>query len=244
MSVEELVQAFEMSNKKADDIKALATRFNIPEREVIFTLQKFNIKTPKIVSRGEVIEIDDNMARKKMENEIELNDNDISPAVSIIRKFEDMGWTKKEGIERTIQLSYYIETKLGLDCFKIYAQMLEYIIKNSGVKKLEQDISTIQNGNRFDVTEKPESRIMNTLLKATDDLLNGILEPETEAETEAKPKKVIDERPLLVKIYEAYNLLTNPDKYKFEQLRKKEVEKRSLFQKYLGVARKSLELGG
>ena len=239
MSVEELVQAFEMSNKKASDIKALATRFNIPEREVIFTLQKFNIKTPKIVSRGEVIEIDDNEARKRMENEIELNDNDISPAISIIRKFEDMGFAKREGVERAIQLSYYIETKLGLDCFNIYTQMLEYIIKNSGVKKLEQDIDSIQN-NSLKITENPETRITNILLRATDNLLNGILEPETEAEPKAEPKEVIDEKPLLVKVYEAYNMLTNPEQYKFDQLRKREARKKSLFQKYLGVIRESI----
>lgn len=240
MSVEELVQAFEMSNKKANDIRELANRFNIPEREVIDTLNRFNIKAPKIVSRGEVIEIDDNEARKKMKNGIELNDDDISPAVSIIRKFEDMGWTKREGIERTIQLSYYIETKLGLDCFKIYTQMLEYIIKNSGVKKLEQDIDSIQNGNRLNINEKPEVKITNMLLKATDNLLSELLEPETEAEPEAKPREVIDERPLLVRVYEAYNMLKNPEKHKFDKWHRKEAKEKALFQKYLRVARESI----
>lgn len=196
MSVEELVQAFEHSNKKANDIRVLANKFNISEREVIETLKSFNIKTPRIVGRGEVIEFDDNKM-KEIKTELELDDSDITPAISIMKKFEEMSWTKKEGIERIIQLSYYVKTKLELDCFKIYTSVLEYIIKNSGVKKLEQDIDSIQNGNRFNVTEKPEKRIMNTLLRVADDLLDDLLEPENEPE--AKPTS---EKTLLVKVYQ------------------------------------------
>ncbi|MBA7554357.1 hypothetical protein ES705_46972 [subsurface metagenome] len=237
MSVEELIQEFEHSNKKANDIRNLSDKFNISEREVISTLQRFNIKTPKIVSRSEVVEIGDNEI-KKIKAKIKLNDDDVYPAVSVIKKFEDMGWAKKEGIERVIQLSYYIETKLGLDCFKIYSSMLEYIIKNSGVKKLEQDIDSIQNGNRFGITEKPEVRIINALMGATEDLLKGLLEPETEAKPKTKP---INEKPLLVSIYEAYNMLKNPEKYKFEQWRKKEANKKEIFNRGLEAVRSALD---
>jgi hypothetical protein len=236
MSVEELVQAYEHSSKKANDIRVLAERFNISEREVIYTLQQFNIKTPKIVSRGEAIEIsDDNI--KKVKNKIELDD-DIAPAVSIIRKFEDMGWTKKEGIERAIQLSYYIETKLGLDCFKVYTKMLEYIIKNSGVKKLEQDIDSIQNGNRFE--KRKSGGISENILEVFSQISEGIVSTLVD-EPEAKPKaKPIKGKPLLLRVYEAYNMLTNPEKYRFDKWREKEAKERKLFDKCLKVARESL----
>lgn len=234
MSVEELIQAFEHSNKRANDIRGLANRFNISEREVIDTLNKFNIKTPKIIGRSDAIDIGDEEI-KEIKTKIELElDDDIAPAVSIIRKFEDMGWTKKEGRERAVQLSYYIETKLGLDCFKIYVSMLEYIIKNRGVRKLEQDIDSIKNGNSFNIIEKPETRIMNTLLRATDNFLEGILEPEPEA-------KPIKEKPLLIKVYEAYNMLKNPEKYRFDQWHRKEAKKKEAFNKGLKIIRGVLD---
>lgn len=229
MSVEELVQAFEHSGKKANDIRDLSSRFNISEREVIDTLNKFNIETPKIVSRSDAIDIGES-ERKRLENELELElDDDINPAISIIRKFEDMGFAKKDGVERAIQLSYYIETKLGLDCFKIYCSMLEYIIKSSGVKELEQDLTSIQNGARFNITEEPKIRIMNTFMRVTDNFLKELLEPETEPE--AEPKEIIDEKPLLVRIYEAYRMLENPEKYKIDKWREREAIKKEEFMK-------------
>ena len=232
MSVEELVQAFEHSNKKVNDIRELATRFNITEREVIDTLKKFNIKTPRIVSRGEVIELSENEMKEK-KTKIELDD-DIAPVVSIIKKFEEMGWTKKEGVERAIQLSYYIETKLGLDCFTIYTSVLEYIIKNSGVEKLEQDIESIKNGNSLNITEEPKARLMNTFMRVTDNFLEELLEPEPKA-------KPIKEKPLLVRIYEAYNLLSNPEKYKFDKWRENEAKKKKIFQEGVDIWRDVLK---
>lgn len=237
MSVEELVQAFEHSGKKANDIRVLSSRFNISEREVIDTLNKFNIKTPRIVSRGDIIDFADGEINE-MENKIELDD-DINPAISIIKKFEDMGFAKRNGVERAIQLSYYIETKLGLDCFKIYCSMLEFIIKNSGVKKLEQDLASIKNGARFNVSEEPKARIMETFMKVTDDFLKELLEPETEPETE--PKEVINEKPLLVRVYEAYNMLNNPEKYKIDKLREREAIRKASFQEGLDVLRGVLD---
>ena len=237
MSVEELVQAFEHSNKKASDIRELASRFNISEREVIYTLQKFNIKTPKIISRSEVIDYGDDKIKEKIETKIELElDDNIAPTISIIKKFEEMGFDKKEGVKRAIQLSYYIETKLGLDCFQIYCSMLEYIIKSSGVEELEQDIDSIKNGSSFNKTNNPETKLMNTYIKITDNFLNELLE-EPETEPEAKP---IKEKPYLVRFYEAYKMLTNPEKFKFDQLRKREAKKKEMFSRGLGVLRETL----
>ncbi|MBA7539968.1 hypothetical protein ES705_32257 [subsurface metagenome] len=243
VSVEELVQAFEHSDKKAIDIRNLSNKFNITEREVIDVLNQFNIKAPKIVSRSEVIDIDKNLYGdnkiNEIENKIELDDSDISPTISIIRKFEDMGFAKKEGVERAIQLSYYIETKLGLDCFKIYCSMLEFLIKNSGVEKLEQDLASIQNGARFNVSNDPEARIMETYMEVTNIFLKDLLKELDEPEPE--PKKVIDEKPFLARVYEAYNMLTNPEQYRFEQMRKKEAEKKDFFKKGVKIFRDVLD---
>lgn len=239
MSVEELVEAFEHSNKKANDIRRLSIKFGITEREVIETLKSFNIKTPRIVSRSEVMEFsDDKFNEIERKPELELDDSDITPAISIIKKFEEMGWTKKEGIERTIQLSYYIETKLGLDCFEIYLKMLEYIVKSSGVKGLEQDLDSIQNEKGFSNTR--EGKLTGKVFKVFEQIAEGIvnnLVDELADEPEAKPEKEIDEKPFLVKVYEAYNMLTNPEQYKFEQWRKKKAEKKVSFQEGLEVLR-------
>lgn len=237
MSVEELVQAFEHSNKKANDIRVLSKRFNITEREVIDVLKSYSIKNiPRIIGRGEVIDYKDNEI-KKMKTKIELDD-DVTPAISIIRKFEDMGWTKKEGIERTIQLSYYIETKLGLDCFEIYLRMLEYIIQNSGVRGLEQDIDSIQNGKGFNRTSegKLTEKVLGVFSQIAEEIVGNLVDDFAD-EPEAEPEKVINEKPLLLRVAEVYNMLTNPEQYKLDQWRKREAKKKELFDRGVEMLR-------
>jgi len=46
-----------------------------------------------------------------------------------------------------------------------------------------------------------------------------------------------------VKVFEAYNMLKNPEKYKFEQWRKKEAKKKRLFNEGLKIVRDVLDNG-
>ncbi len=59
MSVEELIREYERTDRKDIAIRNLSSKYNISEREVIGTLEKYNIKIPKTaLSRVDAIDLD------------------------------------------------------------------------------------------------------------------------------------------------------------------------------------------
>ncbi|MEE9378856.1 MAG: hypothetical protein V3V33_12565 [Candidatus Lokiarchaeia archaeon] len=126
-------------------IEYLAENYDISIKEVLKILEQYHIPSPKIKiqSRIEAIDLDKTVIdRTPKLKSINLDEN-IAPAVSMIRFFDDMGWSKLVGSEKGKALSTYIYTKYGINSFNIFLDIMEKIIQNNGVFDIEEYVENI-----------------------------------------------------------------------------------------------------
>lgn len=174
---------------------------------------------------------------RELEEALDDTEDELYESISIQKFFQER-FENRESIERAIIMHKYIQEKFGINSFQIYLFVLEYIIKNSGIQRLEQDLDSIISGNRFNaLSGKKESSIMNTLIRATEDMLSGLLEPEPEPIKKLNEKPKREEKSLLKTVFEVYSALRYPEHHK-EFKRKEKIIK---FQKERKEEKKLLE---
>ena len=239
-SSEKIIQEYlDLENKTISTIEPLANKYGITTKEFIAFLKQYNIETPRILSRIDAIDWNDNTI-KEISNEIDL-ESDISVAVSVQKQFSDFGFNKKKGSKRIKGLCQLAET-IGIDVFGDFVSNLVKKIKNHLALSLENDLEDIKSGN-FSISEKNTeselasiySSIYLEMGKMTKEILTEPEEVKEKVERVQKPQR---KKPFLnEKLIEDILKLTNPTYYNF-LMKTKEIGKR---QQTLHIIREALE---
>lgn len=233
MKVEELIKAYNKAENKELAIKEIAREAKITRNGVVKFLRQYGIQIPKGVVIVEEWEEEGYIEKERdsVISEEEEEERDVMSSMAI-EKYWNERWENLGDVERAMLMHTYLLKKYSLNSFGIYIMSMEYIIKKGTQKGLTEHLDKVMSVKPF--TKKKETNITDILLGSVENMLVELTEPE------AEPEKVIDEKPLLVRVFEAYNMLKNPEKYKFEQLRKKEAKKKALYQEGLEILKETL----
>lgn len=239
MKIEQLIKDYNKAENKELAIKEIAREAKITRNGVVKFLRQYGIQIPKGVVIVEEWE-EEGYVEEERGSIIseEEEEKDIISSMAIEQYWSER-WDNKEEVEKAMLMHTYLLNKLSLNSFGIYIASMEYIIKKGTQRGLTEHLDKIMVGIPFKAKTR-ETHFADIILKSVEKMLIELNEPETEAE----PKEVIDEKPLLVRIYEAYRMLENPMKYKVEQWRERKAIKEKEFMKEgMEVLREVLDNG-
>ena len=221
-NVQDIIDYYIDSDNKLNAIKELAGLYDVSIRQIITLLRKYNIITPKIISRTEVLDLETTI--NKIPKNIDL-DEDVYEAVSIVKKFSDLDWGNVKGISRLVNLAEYIKARNGIDIFDMFVEYVERVIKNEESEQLKEDIRTIKRGESLNI-HRSENSIVNeineTLMQFTREMICEKPEPEVE---KPKPQPFLSES-----FFELLMAFKYPTYYKFLKMREKKEKQQELSQ--------------
>ncbi|KKM00792.1 hypothetical protein LCGC14_1800900 [marine sediment metagenome] len=168
------------SNKESV-IREIARKFEVTVKYILNLFKKYHIPIPIIINpRLRPIDLnpinDENISYIENDESIDSN-SEIYESVSIISKFKELGWDKRDASHRLLNLAHYLKVKNGIDIFEKFSQYLEQTIKNQETAELKYDIETIERGETLNIGNI-ENRINYLLLKQVEEMVFELSEPE------------------------------------------------------------------
>ncbi len=190
VSLRTIVGYYLEAKDKGKAIVKIAKDFNIDIKEVIELLNRFNIATPRIVSRAEVVDFNKSETKNNSKKKIKFDDRRISEEITVEKWFSEMGFNQKEGIEQIKVLIQYLQTQKGVNVFELFLKLLRKLIKSDAIDSLE-DFRL----EKFNVGGV-QARIDNVMLEMTEKILS---QPNPEQELAETKKKLVEKSMDLVK---------------------------------------------
>ncbi len=188
VSLRAVVSYYLEAKDKGKAIEKIAKDFNISIKEVIELLNRFNISTPSIINRADVVEFEEPIAEKTKKKKIEFGKK-LSEEITVEKWFYEMGFNQKEGVEQIKVLCHYLETN-GVNVYELFLKFLRKLIKNDAMNGLD-DFKL----GKFNVGGV-QARIDNILLEMTEKIL---AQPNPEQDLAETKKKLVEKSMDLVK---------------------------------------------
>jgi len=142
------------------------------------------------------------MATKDIEEEEEM-----MGSIAVEQYWTDK-WDNINEIEKGVLMHNYILKKYNLNSFGIYIYAMEYLIKSGSLNGLNESLTNIVSGKRFEKEAKDTEREVNTILLDTvARMLRELTEPEQEEISEELNKEELYDKPVLQRLFEAYKMV-------------------------------------